>query len=198
MSPLATLHVVIDNQTPTLLLALGVVAAVVSAVAVSIAAVQSRKAAAASLDAGRDAREALAVGIRPHLAVRTAFHVEAGAQTGKFYLELRNPSGWAATDLLVEVRHRDGHVDSERRDRFDPSRRPDGTYEPLWDVPLRAVGKSRSGQEPWGNARELIDSVVVTYSDSEGIARYELRMAATTQPGQMPFAGETGQEHRIR
>ena len=76
--------------------------------------------------------EALAVGVRPGFSVRTVLHVERGRATGVDGVAAQNVSAWPATDLGLEIRYRDGHVEPHTRERMDPS-------DPAWTVPAPGV-----------------------------------------------------------
>jgi hypothetical protein len=141
-------------------------------------------------DASSDAKEALAIGMKPSFGVRTILGVERGVPTGEVFVELNNTSGWTARDVRLEIHHRDGHLDSDNRHRMQPDRH----FEPRWTVLLRGV-KPATG-DAFAEVREEIESAVLTYSDERDIARYELRLP-TTVVGD-PFDLETAEERRIR
>ena len=73
-------------------------------------------------EASDDAREALAISMKPSLDVRTILGVQDDTPTGELFLEVNNTSGWPATDVRLEVRHRDGRVDTDSRERMNPDR----------------------------------------------------------------------------
>ena len=143
-----------------------------------------------SPDGNRDAKEALAIGMKPSFGVRTILGVERGLPTGEVFLELNNTSGWTARDVRLEINRRDGHVDTHSRDRMQPDRH----FEPRWTVLLRGV-RPETG-DVFADVRKEIESAVVAYSDERDIARYELRLP-TTLVGD-PFDLETAEEQRIR
>jgi hypothetical protein len=163
--------------------------AAVGGVAGAVAAVAAWRSANASRATSRDALDALAVGIRPVLSVRTQGDVVDDKPTGKVSLTIANESlrGWAASNLVLEIRYRDGHVDRHERERMNPPG-PDRGLD-LWWVPIR---NGEPSAEPanvsniYGDTRERVECVVLTYSDERGIARYELRL--TPAPGGMPFS----------
>ena len=107
--------------------------AAVGGVAGAVAAVAAWRSANASRATSRDALEALAVGIFPTLSVRTQGDVVDDTPTGKVSLTIGNESlrGWAASDLMLEIRHRDGHVDRHQRERMNPPG-PDGGLDLRW------------------------------------------------------------------
>ena len=141
-------------------------------------------------NASSDAKEALAIGMKPSIGVRTILGVDRGAPTGEMFVELDNASGWTARDVRLEIHRRDGHVDADDRYRMQPDRHS----EPRWTVPLRGV-KPATG-DVFAEVRAQIESAVVTYSDERDIARYELRLP-TTVVGD-PFDLQTAEERRIR
>lgn len=127
----------------------------------------------ASRETSRDALEALAVGIKPYLDVRTILGVEHGAPTGELFVEVYNSSAWPASDVRLEVRHRTGRVDKESRWRVGSDR----LGEQRWTVLLRDV--QPASVDVFAEVRQRIESVVLTYSDERSIARYELRLPIT-------------------
>lgn len=181
-----------------------VVAALGSAgggVAGAVAAVAAWRSAKASRATSRDALDALAVGIRPALSVRTQAGVVDDKPSGEVWLTIANESlgSWAASHLLLEVRYRDGQIDRHERERMSPP--GPGDREPPWHVPMR---KGEPSAEPanasnvYGDTRERVERVVLTYSDERGIARYELSL--TPAPEGMPFSAGPllMQERRIK
>ena len=164
----------------------------VGGVAGAVAAVAAWRSANASRATSRDALDALAVGIRPVLSVRTQGDVVDDKPTGKVWLTIANESlpwrGWAASDLVLEIRYRDGHVDRHERERMNPPG-TDGALD-FWWVP---IGNGEPSAEPanvsniYGDTRERVECVVLTYSDERGIARYELRLTPAPE-GMMPFS----------
>jgi CAP12/Pycsar effector protein, TIR domain len=137
-----------------------------------------------------DAQEALAIGMKPSFGVRTILGVDRGAPTGELFLEVNNTSGWTARDVRLEVRRRDGQVDTESRNRMQPDRH----FEPRWNVLLRGVKPATV--DVFAEVREQFESVVLSYSDERDIARYELRLP-TANVGD-PFDPATGEERRLR
>jgi hypothetical protein len=183
MSLAVATHVIIDNQTSGLLVAAGVIAAVVSAIAVSVAAFQSRNAAQASRDAAKYANEAWSLVARPTIRAGSSL----GDAKRPTVLQLWNRSGWTARDVRVEIRYRDGGLpDVDTRERFDSSPLQDGSYEPPWEVTLSRIRP---------DVADIIEAVVITYADARDIARYEQRL--DPMPGQMPIVG-FGEDRRIR
>ena len=178
--------------------------AAVGAVAGAVAAVAAWRSANASRATSRDALDALAVGIRPALSVRTQGDVVDDKPTGKVWLTIANESllhGWAASNLVLEIRYRDGHVDRYERERMNPPG-PDSGLD-LWRVPIRngePSAERANESNIYGDTRERVECVVLTYSDERGVARYELRL--TPAPGGYAVlyatAASSGTPHQVR
>jgi len=137
-----------------------------------------------------DTWEALAIGMKPALGVRTILGVHQGEPTGELFLEVNNTSGWTAKDVQLEVIFRDGRVDTDTRESMDPDRH----LEPRWTVLLQGV--KPANVDVFAEVRAQIESVVLTYSDERDIARYELRL--TTASMGDPFDPAVGEEQRVR
>ncbi len=142
------------------------VATIVTAVFTAVAAVASWRSASSSLVASRDAREAVAIGVAPRLALfpqlRTTVDGGVNRPTG-VQIRVNNTSGWPATDVLLEVRYRDRPLVTARRERLSS---PDD-----WIVPLPDIGGR--GKDGYDDLRERIEGVTVGYSDERSIARYQ-------------------------
>lgn len=158
------------------------------------------RSASASRDSSRDAAEALAIGMRPYLDVRTTYGVDSAAQpTGTYALEIDNRSAWTARDVRLELRYRDGHIESHRREVMSPNRpAPGEPFRQAWSVPIDAAKPVTGRQDPFGDVRDIVGAVVVTYSDEREIARYELHIDALQVSAAMPFDSGYGAETRIR
>lgn len=130
-----------------------------AAVSAYFSAVSSR----ASQATSRDAREALAVGIRPRPGyfIQTAGDPPAGGF--RWVAVIDNDSEWGATDLEFEFRFRDGRVVRDRAERLAPEAR--GGRE--WRVVL---GDAQVGQP----MEKFADRAVLRFDDERGLARYEI------------------------
>jgi len=172
----------------------------IGGLAAGVSAVFSFLSARASRATSRDALEALAVGIRPHLRVSTSLtDTDAGPGTG-IAVAVRNESSWPATDLRLEVRYRDGHVTKDSRERIDPGAHPTHGYD-VWTVPVKGVRVAGpQAPNPYsGDTVDVVASAVLTYSDERGIARYEHRVRPSTVVGTTPFDSRiNADERRIR
>ena len=82
---------------------------------------------------------------------------------------VNNVSPWPATDLRIEIRYRDGHIDAHTRQQLAPA-------DLLWRFTVPSVGAS--GSDGYDEFRRLVESVVLTYSDAREIASYERRLDA--------------------
>lgn len=162
-------------------------ATVVTALGSAVAAGAAWRSASASSTASNDARDAVALNIRPYLNAYAALDVDAGKPTGVLFVLVTNESAWPATDLRLEIRYRDGHVDQQTRERLQPT-------DPTWTVTVQGV--QASGPDGYSEFRDRIASVVVIYSDDRNIARYQQLMEPTGAQGS-PLMG-IGQHSRIR
>ena len=107
------------------------------------------------------------------------------------FLEIDNPSAWAAQDVRLEVRHRDGSVDKDSRERVNPTRQG----EPRWTVLLRGV--KPANVDVFAEVRQRIESAVLTFRDEREIARYRVRIPTNKGVGE-PFDVTLAEEERIR
>jgi len=142
--------------------------------------------------------EALALGIQPHLYVGLSTTKASDGAVGAA-ADIRNMSAFAASDLRLVIRYRDGTSKEHRRELLDPARpsNPGDPWQPPWLVNLERVRLSGSGYE--GNLSDLIDSVLVTYPDQRDIARYELRVPSSNVEGVVPLdSRRESSERRIR
>lgn len=151
--------------------------AAVGGIGAAFGAFFASRSAKASLASSRDALDALAVGIRPYPRVlaSTAGTPDALHAAVSVYNRRSLRSSWAVTDLVVEVRYRDGRVVRSTRERIDASPLPDQEgFELPWIVEIEdAKVTTPTPTEPWGESiSEVIESVVLRYSDERGIARY--------------------------
>jgi hypothetical protein len=163
-------------------------ATVVAAVAAALGAGAAWRSARASVATSRDAMEALALGIRPRLEAL------AGTLPPKYFVIVRNPSDFDATDIDVEVVRRDGQVFRTTSERLAAGHgRPPGETDFL---------RAEAGPEPkgiMGTEEEAFERIVVRYSDGRGIARYERRYLFTYQETEGVISGgRSGSEDRIR
>ncbi len=142
------------------------VTGIVIAVFTAIAAVASWRSASSSSDASRDAREAVAIGIAPRLALFPDLLTEVDQGVNRptgVQIRVNNTSGWAAVDVSLEIRYRDQPLVTVRRERL-PS--PDD-----WIVPLPDL--DGTGKDGYDDLRERVEGVTVAYSDERSIARYQ-------------------------
>jgi hypothetical protein len=172
----------------------------VGGIGAAAAAIASWRSANTSREISRDSQEALGIAMRPYLAVRTIYGTagDRGLQDGTFSLEIDNTSSWPAHNVSAEIRYRDGHVDRDRREFIAPNNPPPGVrYDERWKVLLPAVGLIRTRNDVFGDARDVIEAVVITYSDQRDIARYELRIPSSQGSAGDPFDSGHGLETRI-
>jgi hypothetical protein len=194
------LGMVMAAQDPQWWQVLGAVATTFAAIVAAFSAFNSWRAAKASQATSRDALEALALGIQPHLYVGlSTTNLSDGALGAK--ADVRNMSAFAASDLRLVIRYRNGTSKAHRRELLDPARpsNPGDPYQPPWLVDLEGV-RLGSPDNPYpGNVYDLIESVVVTYSDQRDIARYELRVPSSNLDGVVPLhSSRESTERRIR
>jgi hypothetical protein len=179
----------------------GAVSSAIAAIAAAFSAFNSRRAASASQATGRDALEALALGIQPHLYVGLSTTKASDGTVGAA-ADIRNMSAFAASDLRLVIRYRDGTSKEHRRELLDPARpsNPGDPWQQPWWVDLEGVrlGSPPDNSYP-GNVYDLVESVEVTYSDHRDIARYELRVPSSNVEGVLPLdSRRESSERRIR
>lgn len=177
---------------PLWLQAMVATATVVAAIAAALGAGAAWRSARASVATSRDAMEALALGIRPRLEAAPT-HLMAGTLPPQYFVMVRNPSDFDATDIDVEVVRRDGQVFRTTSERLAAGHgRPPGETDFL---------RAEAGPEPKGimGTKETFERIVVRYSDGRGIARYERRYLFTYQETEGVISGgRSGSEDRIR
>lgn len=154
----------------------GAVGAGVGGIGACLAAVFAWLSAKASRATGRDALEALAVGIKPTIGVHTK---SVGRPTWLTQLDVYNASGWPARKVHVEMRYRDGRTVAHDRHRFDSG-------DPHWFIDMPDITQSTVNPlDSSGTAREIVEAVVIAYSDDREIARYQMLIPAS--PRRAPF-----------
>lgn len=145
--------------------AVGAIGAAVGGIGAAIGAAAAWRAASASLAASRDALEALAVGIRPHLNIGFRQPWE-GDQ--RFHVRVVAVSEWPAAKLSVEIVLSSGERVHGAANRLEPGGDVMGNSGPHWVIPVAHLSKD--------NWMAEIKHVVVACSDSREIARYEHRV----------------------
>jgi len=137
-----------------------------------------------------EGREALAIVIKPQLAVRTIFEVSDGRPTGEMFLEVHNASRFTATRLEAEIRYRDGRIETDALESMDTDR----VGEPRWTVPL--AGVSPAAGDVFAEVRQQVESVTLSYCDARQLARYRIRIPTLSGVGE-PFELALADEQRI-
>jgi hypothetical protein len=137
-----------------------------------------------------EGREALAIVIKPQLAVRTIFEVSDGQPTGEMFLEVHNASQFTATRVEAEIRYRDGRIETAALESMDPDR----VGEPRWRVPL--AGVSPATGDVFAEVRQQVESVTLSYCDARRLARYRIRIPTLSGAGE-PFELALADEQRI-
>lgn len=148
--------------------AVSALAAAGGAIAAAVGSVAAWRAASASRATSRDALEALAVGIRPQLVIDFDGVARANADgeppPGALVAEVSSISDWAATDLRLEVRFRDGRLVHRTTERLAPSSVGTGVEGRAWTVAI----------DPGEPADRAPESAALRFSDERRIARYEI------------------------
>lgn len=158
----------------------------------------SERAAKASEEAGRNAFEALALAIKPALTF------DYGEYDGVFRFLILNPSAFDATDVCVEVDRFDGLAVPPSRTELLP-RMTQGRLPWLggtsghWYVQSGPMPPNPSASDIASTFR----SVVLSWSDFRGIARYECRVHWEPRQPNQPAPGNVSHvaarvEQRIR
>ena len=157
----------------------GALGAAVGGIGAAVGAAAAWRAASASRDASRDALEAIALGIAPRLNMDVSVHPNRGDR-GRWTARAVNASRFAATDVRVEAIFNDGHSVRESVERLEPGA--------SLEVLLREVDMPPGGP----SLSEAGESLVLSYSDERGIARYEQTHGFTFRQSQDGPAIPTG------
>jgi hypothetical protein len=108
--------------------------------------------------------DALALALAPNLRVESfAVAVAEGSDVGAWNAEVFNETQFAATDVTLEAKFRDGVRVRERIERLAGGA--------VQAIGLRSIDPPPGGPTPAQAGEELL----LRYSDERGIARYELR-----------------------
>lgn len=164
------------------------VSTVLAGFGAAVGAIAAWKAASASLEASRDAREALALGVRPSL--RVDFGTAYEGETSRTGVMLWNVGRFDATDIAVEAVRRDGRRVEGRLERLVPG--TTGEHQ----VPAVVVVADES--ERHASGFDVVRSITVRYSDERRIARYETtQLFEVTTNGGITGQHTTTSERRV-
>lgn len=180
----------------------GALGAAVGAIAAAGGAIAAWRAATASRATGRDALEALAIGIAPR--VRVSFTVlsrgdgQGGATPPEWVAWLVNDGEFAASDVALDVHFRDGRTVRSEVEHLAPAR----GREPIHGGAHHEVvlGPSLPADRPF---EKQADYALLRFSDERRIARYQQRygfLFRETREGSIVSSGygmETGELERI-
>lgn len=144
----------------------GGVGAAVGGVGAAVGGMAAWRAASASKDASRDAADALALGLKPQLALETiAVADPEGSEQGRWSARIQNPSPFTAVDIVVEARFRDGERVRREIERI-------GSMESE-TVLLRKIAAPPAGP----STEQAGESLALRFSDERRLARYEIQFA---------------------
>jgi hypothetical protein len=136
----------------------------IGGIAAAVGAVAAWRAASASRATSRDAMDALALALAHRLRVECwAVAEPEGSDSGIWKAEICNESEFAATNVVLETRFRDGQRLRERIERL-----AGGAFE---TVPMRKIEPPPAGPTIAQAGEEL----VLRYADERSLGRYELR-----------------------
>lgn len=173
---------------------LGIGATALAAIMGAVAAIAAWRSAKYSQATSHDALEALALGIKPQLVFAPTLYHEGGKDS-QYFLMVRNPSEWDATDIDVEVLLRNGktiHSHTERLPALHGKQAEPGKF-------MRAdLGIPLEQHE---EVQKLIGSIVIRYSDYRSIARYEqgIDYSYEEKPGGITTSGQAPRpQNRIK
>jgi hypothetical protein len=148
----------------------GGLGAAVGGVGAAVGGTAAWRAASASKDASRDAADALALGLKPLLALEAiAVADPEGSEQGKWSARIHNASPFSAVDIVLEARFRDGERVRREVERL-------GSMESE-TVLLRNIAAPPAGPSP----EQAGEGLALRYSDERRLARYEIQFAFITQ-----------------
>jgi hypothetical protein len=160
----------------------GVFATFFVALATGFAAWQAMKAAQGSRATAEDAREALAIAMRPRVTVDAGAVVPFGATATQFGMHVINVGQYDAMDIETVVQWTSGQIDREHLPilKVRPSNSASADSEWFFAMP----------EDAFEDAVATFVSIVVRYSDSVRVHRYEygtdftaLNPDGTAKPG---------------
>jgi len=144
----------------------GGIGAGVGGIGAAVGAAAAWRAASASKETSRDAADALALSLAPHLGLETVAIGESVPSEGGFWqARITNDSRFAALDIVLEAHFADGERVHREIERLAP-----GGFEllTLREIPAPPVGPT---------AAQAGRSMVLRYSDERRLWRYEASFA---------------------